>query len=230
MNEAVIVSAVRTPVGSFGRSLKDISAVQLGVIALKEALGRVNLSPDQVDEVILGNVLQAGLGQNPARQVAIYAGIPKEVPSLTINKVCASGLKSVFLAAQAVLLGDADIVVAGGRGMAQAGWQLVEDLAAALARKYPQRHIAVAGSRGALDSGWIDEDRMVDMTGHVVAPDLYIACGISGTFQHFGAIEKARCVVAVNHNPGAPIFKQADYGLVGDVAELIPALIEALEA
>ncbi len=114
MNEAVIVSAVRTPVGSFGRSLKDIPAVQLGVIALKEALGRVNLSPDQVDEVILGNVLQAGLGQNPARQVAIYAGIPKEVPSLTINKVCASGLKSVFLAAQAVLLGDADIVVAGG--------------------------------------------------------------------------------------------------------------------
>lgn len=125
MNQAVIVSAVRTPVGSFGRSLKDISAVQLGVVALKEALARIDLSPDQVDEVILGNVLQAGQGQNPARQVAIHAGIPKEVPSLTINKVCASGLKSVFFAAQAVLLGDAEIVVAGGiENMSQAPYAL----------------------------------------------------------------------------------------------------------
>ena len=114
MKQAVIVSAVRTPVGSFGRSLKDVPAVDLGVIALKEALKRIDLQPDQVDEVILGNVLQAGLGQNPARQVTVNAGLPKEVPAFTINKVCASGLKSVFLAAQAVMTGDAEVVVAGG--------------------------------------------------------------------------------------------------------------------
>jgi acetyl-CoA C-acetyltransferase len=114
MEQAVIVSAVRTAVGSFGRSLNSVPAVELGVTALQEALRRVNLEPGQVDEVVLGNVLQAGLGQNPARQVAVRAGIPQEVPAFSINKVCASGLKSVFLAAQAVKLGDAEIVVAGG--------------------------------------------------------------------------------------------------------------------
>ncbi|MGV8075467.1 MAG: acetyl-CoA C-acetyltransferase [Syntrophobacteraceae bacterium] len=114
MQEAVIVSALRTPVGTFGKSLTNVSAVQLGVTVLKETLKRLQLDPGQVDEVILGNVLQASQGQNPARQVAIYSGIPKEVPAFTINKVCASGLKSVFLAAQAVMLGDADVVVAGG--------------------------------------------------------------------------------------------------------------------
>lgn len=114
MQQAVIVSAVRTPVGSFGRSLKGISAVELGVVALREALSRAQLEPSLVDEVVLGNVLQAGLGQNPARQVSIHAGLPHEVPAFTINKVCASGLKSVFLAAQAVMLGDAEVVVAGG--------------------------------------------------------------------------------------------------------------------
>ena len=114
MERAVIVSAVRTAVGSFGRSLNSVPAVELGVTALQEALRRVNLEPGQVDEVILGNVLQAGLGQNPARQVAVRAGIPQEVPAFSINKVCASGLKSVFLAVQAVKLGDAEIVVAGG--------------------------------------------------------------------------------------------------------------------
>ncbi|MGQ9484766.1 MAG: acetyl-CoA C-acetyltransferase [Desulfosoma sp.] len=114
MEQTVIVSAVRTPVGSFGKSLANIPAVQLGVIALKEALARVGLAPEQVDEVILGNVLQAAQGQNPARQVAVHAGIPYAVPAYTINKVCASGLKSVILAAQAVALGDAEVVVAGG--------------------------------------------------------------------------------------------------------------------
>jgi acetyl-CoA C-acetyltransferase len=114
MEQAVIVNAVRTPVGSYGKSLATVSAVELGVVALKEALRRGNLEARQVDEVILGNVLQAALGQNPARQVAVRAGIPQEVPAFTINKVCASGLKSVVLAAQAVMLGDAEIVVAGG--------------------------------------------------------------------------------------------------------------------
>jgi acetyl-CoA C-acetyltransferase len=114
MQRAVIVSAVRTPVGSFGKSLAAIPAVALGVTAVREALKRIALSPDQVDEVILGNVLQAAQGQNPARQVAVHAGIPHQVPAFTINKVCASGLKSVVLAAQAVLAGDAEVVVAGG--------------------------------------------------------------------------------------------------------------------
>lgn len=121
MTKVVIATAVRTPVGSFGRSLASVSAVELGVVALKEALRRINLAPDMVDEVILGNVLQAGQGQNPARQVAIKAGIPYEVPAFTVNKVCASGLKSVILAAQAIMVGDAEVVVAGGiENMSQA--------------------------------------------------------------------------------------------------------------
>lgn len=123
----------------------------------------------------------------------------------------------------------AEVIISGGRGMRQGGWLLLEQLAQAFARKMPHRRIAVAGSRGALDEGWISEALMVDMTGHVVAPDLYVACGIRGSFQHFGATEKARCIVAINHNRDAPIFKHADYGIVGDVAEVIPALIAALE-
>ncbi len=114
MEKVVIASAVRTAVGSFGRSLKDVPAVKLGIIATKEALKRANVKPEDVDEVILGNVLQAGLGQNSARQVQIGSGIPQEVPAFTINKVCASGLKSVFLGAQAIMTGDAEIVVTGG--------------------------------------------------------------------------------------------------------------------
>lgn len=127
MQRAVIVSALRTPVGSFGRSLGNVAAVELGVIAVKEALRRMQLPAGEVDEVILGNVLQAGLGQNPARQVAIHAGIPQETPAFTINKVCASGLKSVMLAAQAVALGDAQVVIAGGiENMSQAPYALSE--------------------------------------------------------------------------------------------------------
>ena len=114
MQQAVIVSAVRTPIGSFGRSLKTVPAIDLGVIALKEAVRRIGLDPAQVDEVILGNVLQAGLGQNPARQVGIHSEIPREVPAFTVNKVCASGLKSVCLAAQSIAAGDADVIIAGG--------------------------------------------------------------------------------------------------------------------
>lgn len=125
MQEVVIVSAVRTAIGSFQGSLKDVPAVQLGATVIKEALNRAGVSPEQVDEVIMGNVLQAGLGQNPARQAAIHAGLPKEVPSLTINKVCGSGLKTVHLAAQSIAVGEADIVVAGGfENMSQAPYLL----------------------------------------------------------------------------------------------------------
>jgi len=114
LREVVIVSAVRTPIGAFGGSFKDVSAVKLGAVVVKEALARANVKPELVDEVIFGSVLQAGLGQNVARQVAIAAGIPNEVPSMTINKVCGSGLKTVILGAQAIMTGDADIIVAGG--------------------------------------------------------------------------------------------------------------------
>ncbi|SHE80579.1 acetyl-CoA C-acetyltransferase [Tissierella praeacuta DSM 18095] len=125
MREVVIASAVRTPIGAFGGKFKDVSAVQLGTIVAKEALKRAKVDPNMVDEVIFGNVLQAGLGQNVARQVSIYAGIPVEVPSFTVNKVCGSGLKTVALAAQAILAGEADIVLAGGtENMSQAPYLL----------------------------------------------------------------------------------------------------------
>ncbi len=114
MQEAVIVSATRTAVGNFGGSLADVPAPALGAVVIREALTRAGVSESLVDEVIMGNVLQAGLGQNPARQAAIQAGVPQEVPSYTINKVCGSGLKAVALAAQSIRAGDQDIVVAGG--------------------------------------------------------------------------------------------------------------------
>jgi acetyl-CoA C-acetyltransferase len=113
-NEVVIAGAVRTAIGTFGGAFVDTPATQLGATVLKEALSRAGVQPDQVDEVIMGNVLSAGLGMNPARQAAIAAGIPDSVPATTVNKVCGSGLKTVALATQAILLGDADIVLAGG--------------------------------------------------------------------------------------------------------------------
>ena len=112
--EVVIVSAARTPIGSFLGALSTIPAPRLGAIAIKGALDKINLDPKLVQEVIMGNVVQAGTGQAPARQAAIYAGIPDTVPCTTVNKVCASGMKAVMQAAQAIALGDADIVVAGG--------------------------------------------------------------------------------------------------------------------
>jgi acetyl-CoA C-acetyltransferase len=114
MEDAVIVSAVRTPVGRFGGQFKDIPATELGARAVRAALDRAGIAPAQVDEVLLGCVLQAGLGQNPARQAAMFADIPKEVPATTVNMVCGSGLKAVALASQIIRAGDADIVVAGG--------------------------------------------------------------------------------------------------------------------
>lgn len=114
MREAVIVSACRTPVGNFGGSLKDVSARELGATAIAEAVKRAGIKPDMVEEVIFGCVLQAGLGQNISRQCALDAGLPVEVPTFTVNKVCGSGLKTVELAAQAIKAGDADIIVAGG--------------------------------------------------------------------------------------------------------------------
>ena len=114
MKNVVIASAARTPVGSFGGAFKSVSAVDLGVVAAKEAIARAGIKAEDVDEAIIGNVLQAGLGQNVARQVVLHAGLPEATPAMTINKVCGSGLRAVSLAAQIIKAGDADIVLAGG--------------------------------------------------------------------------------------------------------------------
>ncbi|KAA9014526.1 acetyl-CoA C-acetyltransferase [Niallia endozanthoxylica] len=113
-NEVVIVSAVRTPIGTFLGSLTNVAATQLGAIVIKGALEKAGVNPEQVDDVIMGNVLQAGLGQNPARQAALAAGVPQEASAITINKVCGSGLQAIHMATQAILAGDAEVVVAGG--------------------------------------------------------------------------------------------------------------------
>ena len=114
MKEVVIVSACRTAIGKFGGTLKDVPAVELGAVVIKEAVKRAGIKPEQVEEVVMGNVLQAGLGQNPARQASLKAGMPIETPAMTINKVCGSGLRCVSLAAQMIKAGDVDVVVAGG--------------------------------------------------------------------------------------------------------------------
>lgn len=114
MKKVVIASAARTPVGSFGGAFKNVPALQLGITAAKEAMKRAKVAPDMIDEVIIGNVLQAGLGQNIARQVSLGSDIPESVPAMTINKVCGSGLRAVSLAAQIIKAGDAEVVLAGG--------------------------------------------------------------------------------------------------------------------
>ena len=114
MKKAVIVGSCRTPIGKFLGALKGVPAPELGALVVKESVKRAGLRPEDVDEVVMGNVLQAGLGQNPARQAALKGGLPATVPAVTVNKVCGSGLKAVMMAAQAVRLGDAEVVVAGG--------------------------------------------------------------------------------------------------------------------
>src|SRR6266404_6689610 len=114
MSKAVIVSGARTAIGSFGGALTDVPATELGRVVIESALERAGIDPSDIEEVIMGNVLQAGVGMNPARQSAIAAGIPDSVPSFSVNKVCGSGLKAVALAAQAIAAGDADLIVAGG--------------------------------------------------------------------------------------------------------------------
>lgn len=114
MRDVVIVSAARTPVGSFGGSLSKLSAIDLGIVAAKGAIERAGIKPEIIDDVLIGNILSAGLGQNPARQVAINSGIPETTPAMTINKLCGSGLRTVSMAAQFIMLGDADVILAGG--------------------------------------------------------------------------------------------------------------------
>ena len=114
MKEVVIVSYARTPMGSFGGTLSSVTATQLGSIAIKGAINKININADQIDEVYMGNVISSGLGQAPAKQAATYAGISQKTPCTTINKVCSSGMKAIMIAAQSISIGDNDIVVAGG--------------------------------------------------------------------------------------------------------------------
>ena len=127
-HEVVLLSAVRTAIGKFGGTFRHISAQQLGAIVIKEAVLRAGIRSNEVDEIIMGNVIGAGLGQNPARQAAIHAGMPAEIASYTVNKVCGSGLKAVMLAAQAIKAGDADIIVAGGMENMSAAPHLIDGL------------------------------------------------------------------------------------------------------
>ena len=165
MQDIVIVSAVRTAVGKFGGSLAKVPATELGAIVIKEALARAKVDPAQVSEVIMGQVLAAGAGQNPARQALLKAGLPKEVPGLTINAVCGSGLKAVMLAAQAIAWGDAEIVVAGGQenmsaaphvlpnsrdGQRMGDWKLVDTMIVdGLWDVYNQYHMGVTAENVA---------------------------------------------------------------------------------
>ena len=114
MNKVFIAAAVRTPIGSFGGQLSNISATKLGSLAIKGALGKAGISADKVEEVFMGNVVSGNLGQAPARQAAIFAGVPNTVPCTTVNKVCASGAKAVMFGAQSIMLGHKDVVIAGG--------------------------------------------------------------------------------------------------------------------
>ena len=174
MKEVVIVSVARTPIGSFLGSLANISATKLGSIAIKGALNKINLDPKLVDEVFMGNVVSAGLGQAPARQAALFAGIPNSVPCTTINKVCASGMKSIMIAAQAIKCGDANIVVAGGMENMSSIPHYIEGrksvklgninatdglLVDGLTDVYDQKHMGTCGDLCALEYNFTREDQ-----------------------------------------------------------------------
>ena len=174
MKEVVIVSIARTPIGSFLGSLATISAPKLGAIAIKGALDKINLDPKLVDEVLMGNVVSAGLGQAPARQAAIFAGIPNTVPCTTINKVCASGMKAIMMAAQSIKTGDAEIIIAGGmenmssiphyiagRKATKFGNINVADglLVDGLTDVYDQKHMGTCGDLCATEYNFTREDQ-----------------------------------------------------------------------
>lgn len=174
MKEVVIVSAVRTPMGSFLGSLSSIPAPKLGATAIKGALDKINLDVNLVDEVYMGNVLQANVGQAPARQAAIFAGLPESVPATTVNKVCASGMKAVMLATQAIKCGDAEIVVAGGmenmslaphylyarKGYKLGDIKMVDGLVKdGLTNVYDQKHMGTCGDLCANEHNFTREDQ-----------------------------------------------------------------------
>jgi acetyl-CoA C-acetyltransferase len=196
MREAVIVSAARTPIGKFGGAFKDLSAADLGAVAIKEALKRAGITGDQVDEVIFGTVVAAGQGQISGRQAAVKAGIPHEVPAVTVNKVCASSFKAVTMAAQAIKAGDADIIVAGGmesmtnipylntdqRWGARMGHSGHQDAMLVDGLWCPEGdvHMAVVGSNGAAEHG-ISREMQDDWAAK--SQQKYAAAEAAGNYQ-----------------------------------------------
>ena len=174
MKEVVIVSAVRTPIGSFGGKLSTVPATKLGATSIKAAISKAGIKPELIDEVFMGNVIQAGVGQAPARQAAIYAGINNNVPATTVNKVCASGMKAISLGAQTILAGDNNLVVVGGMenmsmvphyanirdgyklGDAKMIDGLVKD---GLTDVYDKQHMGTCGDLCATEYGFTREDQ-----------------------------------------------------------------------
>ncbi len=235
MTDAVIVSAVRTPIGRFQGALSSLRAPELGAVAVKESVRRAGIEPDAVEEVILGQVLQAGVGQNPARQAALGAGIPETVGALTINKVCGSGLKAVMLAAQAIRAGDAEVIVAGGmESMSQAPYLL------------PQAREGVRLGHGKLldamvnDGLWdIYNDFHMGMTAELVADKYEIAREAQDEYAagshrkavaavEAGKFQKEVVPVEVPQRKGDPLVVSSDEGPRADctaesLARLRPA-------
>ena len=237
MKEVVIVSACRTPIAKFQGSLASFTAPKLGALAVAEALRRAKLDPAQVEEVIMGNVLQAGLGQNPARQAAIHAGIPNSVPAFTVNKVCGSGLKSVMLAAQAIRAGDIEVAVAGGmESMSNAPYIL------------PEARNGVRLGHGKLvdsmiaDGLWdVYNDFHMGNTGELVAKKYEISRRQQDEFaarshQKAGAaiaagrFEAEKFAISIPQKKGDPISVTQDENVRGDttadaIAKIKPAFL-----
>jgi acetyl-CoA C-acetyltransferase len=237
LKEVVIVSACRTPIAKFQGSLASFTAPKLGALAVAEALRRAKLDPAQVEEVIMGNVLQAGLGQNPARQAAIHAGIPNSVPAFTVNKVCGSGLKSVMLAAQAIRAGDIEVAVAGGmESMSNAPYIL------------PEARNGVRLGHGKLvdsmiaDGLWdVYNDFHMGNTGELVAKKYEISRRQQDEFaarshQKAGAaiaagrFEAEKFAISIPQKKGDPISVTQDENVRGDttadaIAKLKPAFL-----
>lgn len=238
MDDAVILSAVRTPVGKFLGGLSSMAVPKLGSLVIAEAVRRACIAPDQVDEVIMGNVLQAGLGQNPARQAALGAGLPVEASALTVNMVCGSGLRAVMLAAQAVATGDAEIVVAGGmESMSRAPYLLPK------AREgYRMGHGQILDSMTWDGLTCAIEGISMGMTGEIVARKYHVSREAQDAFalgSHQKAVAAQRAgkfsleilPVEVKREKGPVIFADRDEGPREDtslekLAALKPAFIE----
>lgn len=236
MDEAVIVAACRTPIGKFQGGLKSFTAPQLGSIALKEALHRAHLQPAEVDEVVMGNVLTAGVGQNPARQAALGAGLPVEVPAVTINKVCGSSLKAAMLGTQAIKAGDAQIVVAGGQeSMTNAPFLL------------PKARDGYRLGDGTLVDGLI-HDGLLDIysrvhmgnTGETVAQRYHVTREMADRFSERshrlaqeatteGKFKEEIVSVPVTHRDGATTFVTQDEGIRATSTDALAKLKPAFQ-
>ncbi|MBI4575930.1 MAG: acetyl-CoA C-acetyltransferase [Planctomycetes bacterium] len=236
--EAVIAAAVRTPIGRFLGGLKEVPAARLGAVAVREALRRSGVPPEAVEEVILGNVVGAGLGQNPARQAAIHAGIPPEVPALTINKVCGSGLKAVMLAAQAIRAGDLGVAVAGGmESMSRAPYLLPEAREGA---RLGDAHLVDAmvqdGLRDAFDGSHMGLAGELVAEHHGIGREAQDEYALGSHRKAVAALEAGRfeaetVAVEVPARKGPPLLVSRDEGPRGDasleaLARLRPAFKE----